>query len=279
MKTLAIIKNELFKDFLKIVSTDNLEKTLDNPAVPLPFTCLDSVQNDNSDALAQKLNDFFIHRKLKNKDFLSIPDDELATLNFMVELVKLSSNQVSQNNNIDFSDDLSHMKKDFNLPIVEQYSRVEIPVIQNTVDTVVITAEPVSDTINEFVESISKIEIITPEVAQIIVEPMSQIEEEITLEDLPNIDSILESTDTSVSVEIIDSLNIPKNSIIHFGKNDTITALLVDDKTVVYEDETISIIDATKRAFKKSGATGMALGLANWNFEGISLKVFKDKVQ
>ena len=95
MKTLAVIKNELFKDYLKIVATDNLEQTLDNPEVPLPYTCLDSVNNDNSDLLAAQLMTYFQQSKVRNKDFYVLDEDASAQLSFMLNLIKLSSGQSS----------------------------------------------------------------------------------------------------------------------------------------------------------------------------------------
>lgn len=96
MKTIAVIKNELFKDYLKIISTDNLEQTLDDPNIPVPFTCLDSAHNDNSDLLAKQLVTFFKQEKLKNKDFFILDENKTAHLLFMLNLIKLSSNQAPQ---------------------------------------------------------------------------------------------------------------------------------------------------------------------------------------
>lgn len=91
MKTLAVIKNELFKDFLRIVSTDDLAKTLDNPDVPLPYECLDSVDNNNSDMLATQLAQYFNQSKLPNKDFYRLDEDQTSQLSFMLDLIKVSS--------------------------------------------------------------------------------------------------------------------------------------------------------------------------------------------
>ena len=52
MKKLAVIKNQLFKDYIKIVSTDNLEEVLDNPNIPLPFTCEFEVAVEKADELS-----------------------------------------------------------------------------------------------------------------------------------------------------------------------------------------------------------------------------------
>lgn len=53
MKKLAVIKNQLFKDYIKIVSTDNLEEVLDNPNIPLPFTCEFEVAVEKADELSE----------------------------------------------------------------------------------------------------------------------------------------------------------------------------------------------------------------------------------
>ena len=40
MKTLAVIKNDLFKDYLRFVSTSDLPSVLDNPDIPVPLEAL-----------------------------------------------------------------------------------------------------------------------------------------------------------------------------------------------------------------------------------------------
>ena len=107
MKTIAVIKNELFKDYLKIISTDNLEQTLDDPNIPVPFTCLDSAHNDNSDLLAKQLVTFFEQEKLKNKDFFILDEDKTAHLLFMLNLIKLSSNQTPEAVSSSTSDEIT----------------------------------------------------------------------------------------------------------------------------------------------------------------------------
>ena len=90
------------------------------------------------------------------------------------------------------------------------------------------------------------------------------------------VEMVEEQNNDDESVILISSLNIPVNSTIQFSKKDTITAVLVDEKTVIFEDEEMPLIDATKKAFKKAGVTGLPLGLANWNYQGKSLKSFKE---
>jgi len=224
MKTLAVIKNELFQDYLKIISTDDLPSTLDNPSVPVPFVCVTSVENSNSDVLAVELNKFFNHKKLNKKDFLCLDKDDLSQLHFLFNIVQISGG---------------------GSPMITT----------TTVDTPV--AKPIVET-PTFVEPLA----VTPE-------PITVKQTELVAEPTTN--------SPSADVELIASLNIPPNSLIHFIKNEDITAHIVDESTVIYEGEELGIVDATKKAFKKSGRTGMAMGLANWNYEGNSLKSLKDK--
>jgi hypothetical protein len=258
MKTIAAIKNELFQDYLKVVSTDNLEQTLDNPNVPVPFICVAAVQNPNSDKLAAEINKFFEHKKLKNKDFLAMDASDLAQLNFMFNLVQLSTTGESN-------------------VVTAPIAAAVAPVAEVVVEEVV--AAPVVEKAAKGKEA---------PVAEVAVETQVEVEVESTpvevaVETVVEVASVAEEVEaeavavTPEAGEIIESLNIPKHSTIHFAKNAEVTATIVDEKTVVFDGEELPIVDATKKAFKKAGTTGMALGLANWNYEGTSLKALKDK--
>ncbi len=253
MKTLAAIKNELFKDYLKIVSTDNLEATLDNPSVPMPFVCVAKVENQNADVLVNEINKFFNHKKLNNKDFICVDSDDMAQLNFLFNLISLSGGGATLTP----------------ASAIETISKVD------TVVTPIVIEKSLPKEVEAKVEE--KVE--TPVVEK-------QKSEADAMADAIIQSAIVHATEEVVEEEkstatesetIIESLGIPKNSLIHFIKSEVITASIVDEKTVVYEGEQLPIVDATKRAFKKAGVTGMALGLSNWNYEGTSLKALKEK--
>lgn len=272
MKTLAAIKNELFKDYLKIVSTDNLEQTLDNPAVPVPFVCVASVENNNADALAVEINKFFNHKKIKNKDFLAVDEDDIVQLNFLFNLINVSGGNPSVATQ----------------PVVAEKTKVKEEVKQ----TVVAPAEIKVEAAKTVVEEVK----VEPVVEAHVIEEKVVPQEAVDVEDFANTvdelegsapvveesfaDTIEELEEAPANVDsnvLIESLGIPVNSTISFIKKPEITATLIDEKTISLDGETLSIVDGTKKAFKKAGVTGMALGLANWNFEGNSLKALKDK--
>lgn len=246
MKTVAVIKNELFKDYLKVVSTDNLEQTLDNPAVPVPFVCVAAVQNPNSEKIAAEINKFFEHRKLNGKDFLAMGEEDVTQLHFLFNLVQLSSGGESLSATVAPVATVS--------PSVEKQVKVAKPVA-----TVIEEVAPV------VVEEPSIVESIVVETVAEVVEPSVET---------AFVEEVQDSADYS---EVIEALGIPKNSIIQFIKNEDVTATILDEKTVVLDGEELPIVDATKKAFKKAGVTGMALGLPNWNYQGTSLKALKDK--
>lgn len=229
MKTLAVIKNELFKDYLRFVSTSDLPSVLDNPDIPVPFTCLESVENGNSDALMEQLKAYFNRYKVGNKDFYTLDDDNVAQLQFMFNLIKLSSGQsVSAT------------------PVVA-------PVTQKVEVTPVSQPEPVVEVTQPVVEQ--KVE----------VTPVSQPE------------SVVEVTKDVSQVEMIESLGIAKGAVVHFLKSNEITATLIDDKTLDFDGQKMTLVEAAKAAFKKSGTVGMAVGFSNWLYEGETLKAWKEK--
>lgn len=248
MKTLAVIKNELFKDYLKIISTDNLEEALDNPAVPVPFTCVLSVENPNSDKLSEELNSFFANKKLPKKDFLSVTEQDVEHMNFIFNLIKISGGQNPE-------------------PIVQKTQVKAKETVNVEVKGSVKIAEPVIAEVapekveekSTLVETVAQPEIVTQAVE----------------EDLPIFDAEMDEKPV-VSGDVIDSLGVPVNATIHLVKDEKVTAKIIDEKTIEFEGEAIAIVDGTKKAFKKAGVTGMALGLANWNYNGQSLKSLKD---
>lgn len=278
MKTIAAIKNELFQDYVKVVSTDNLEQTLDNPNVPVPFICVAAVQNPNSDKLAAEINKFFEHKKLKNKDFLAMDASDLAQLNFMFNLVQLSTTGESTVVTAPVAAVAEVVEKAVEevvaAPVVEKAVEVKAAKVK---EAPVVEVEPVAE-----VAEVVEVAPVAEEKVEVSVEvEVESTPVEVAVETVVEVASVAEEVEavavTPEAGEMIESLNIPKNATIHFAKNAEVTATIVDEKTVVFDGEELPIVDATKKAFKKAGTTGMALGLANWNYEGTSLKALKDK--
>lgn len=329
MKTLAVIKNELFKDYLRFVSTSDLPGVLDNPDIPVPFTCVESVDNQNSDALLAQLKQYFNNSKVGNKDFYTLDEATQTQLEFMFNLIKLSSGQPGSNvsaqapsnpvvtaaqpveqpanlveapvtkNALQF---LPEQKVE-TVPEVVQAPVVETPAVEQTatVEPTPVVAEPVTEqpapvqatvtpvvtpvihpeaqeevsvfadseqddpfgfkTKEEPVKTETKVEA-TPVVAEAVAQPVAQPEPVV---------------EPAKQVAMIDSLGIPQGATISFIKDASITATLVDEKTVNYDNQNMTLVEAAKAAFKKSGTVGMAVGLSNWNYEGETLKSWKEK--
>ncbi len=261
MKKLAVIKNQLFKDYIKIVSTDNLEEVLDNPNIPLPFTCEFEVAVEKADELSEELKVYLNHKKVKNKDFIIWDDEVEAHLNFIFKVIKLSTGAT-----VVASKPVVHaikveevVKEEVKEPVKVEVKEVVQPVVNTT------SKEEAKQAMNAIVaEEDDDDEVFASSSAPAPVKEESSVE---VVEEQKNNDE---------DVILISSLNIPVNSTIQFSKKDTITAVLVDEKTVIFEDEEMPLIDATKKAFKKAGVTGLPLGLANWNYQGKSLKSFKE---
>lgn len=293
MKTLAVIKNELFKDYLRFVSTSDLPSVLDNPDIPVPFTCLDSVENKNSDALADQLKSYFNQSKVKNKDFYTLDSDTEAQLHFMLNLIKLSSGQEPTSTSV----------APVTAPVVVKEPTPVVEVKKEVVQPVVVPVEVVKDV---FIETPVQ-EVVKPiEVTPVVVTaPVEVVEDVFTTEEddpfgfknpteetevvapvvqevapvvvTPEPEVVKDVEVAAPAVELIASLGIPKGAVINFIKDESITATLVDDKTVSYDGQSMTLVEAAKAAFKKSGTVGMAVGLSNWNFEGETLKAWKEK--
>lgn len=411
MKTLAVIKNELFKDYLKIVATDNLEQTLDNPEVPLPYTCLDSVNNDNSDLLAAQLMTYFQQSKVRNKDFYVLDEDASAQLSFMLNLIKLSSGQSSTISEVQSQPE----KKTHNIaqPVVQNTSEVKPVIQEKTQETVKDSPQQTQHLSQHLVETMSPADVVQspkidiqvaenennssinnsttgtsvesfvtevkpeiksenkvepvktfqkpgfskpsigkpslkPGISQTLAEPewdeendpfaaeLEQIHaqksitstlddpnafdpfKEIPADEMDDEDDnteehgqenlvphqdmattdevnpfapeekvelseaeeqVEEHTETSLQElgDIVPEFGIAKNSNLHFSKDESITATLVDDKHVNFEGQILSFTDAAKAAFKKAGSFGMATGLGNWLYDGQTLKALKEQ--
>lgn len=273
MKTLAVIKNELFQDYLRFVSTSDLPSVLDNPDIPVPFTCVESVENFNSDAIMDQLKNYFQNSKVVNKDFYVFDEDTSKQLEFMFNLIKLSSGQttpVASSQSSAPSVSTSIVSEPIIKEIVvkesnEVLSPTQIPVevIQNIVEETTSSIEPVyiEEDVDPFGFQTKPVQ-----------ETVTHIEETPVV--VPEDSTPVE---LKQEIEMIESLGIAKGSTIHFIKDESIIATLIDDKTVSYENQHITLVEAAKAAFKKSSTVGMAVGLSNWLYEGETLKAWKEK--
>lgn len=270
MKTLAAIKNELFKDYLKIVSTDNLEQTLDNPLVPVPFTCVSSVQNPNAEALVVELNKFFEHKKIKNKDFLALDENETQQLKFLINLIQVSTTGVSHSPAVvaEVAPQPEQQPKTVEVaPTPAPKPEVKIE------EKVEVKAESVKE---ELPAPPAEVHVELEPIKSTVPAPAAEESFAETIEEISETPFDEPVVHASGSEEIIEELGIPKNSVITLIKNEKITATIIDEKHIEFEGEVLGIIDGTKKAFKKAAVTGMALGLANWNYNGQNLKSLKD---
>jgi len=295
MKTLAVIKNELFKDYLRFVSTSDLPSVLDNPDIPVPFTCLESVENGNSDALMEQLKSYFNRSKVGNKDFYTLDEDNVAQLQFMFNLIKLSSGQSVSSTPVVEAKIATAVETKVEPvvaqpePVVEVARVVEVaPVIETKVEPVVqpepvvevapVVEEVVAPVVEAKVDDVFNGEDDDPfgfksesavEVAPVVetkVEPVVQPEP--VVEAAPVVEE---------KIEMIESLGIAKGATVHFLKSNEITATLIDDKTLEFDGQKMTLVEAAKAAFKKSGTVGMAVGFSNWLYEGETLKAWKEK--
>lgn len=283
MKKLAVITNELFKDYLKIVSTEDLDKTLDNPDVPIPYECLNSVENTNSDALAEQLATFFSQSKIPNKDFYKLNEENVGQLEFMMNLIKLSSNgsvrqsAIVSRRPLPITEPIT-VEEVVPVPEIETVQSVEevTPVVTTTVAEPVILEPtlvfeepkiPFEQLIASTTESNKLPEI--SEVSSIEDDPFLKTQEVKVIESIPN--PVLEDSKVE-SIELIPTFNIPKNSIIHLAKKDSITATLVDENNAIFEGVTMNLTDAAKAALKKAGMFGVSTGNIAWLYNGVALK-------
>lgn len=301
MKTIAVIKNELFKDYLKIVSTDNLEQVLDDPNIPLPFTCLDSVDNSNSDELAKQLVSFFEANKVKNKEFFILDDNKTSDLLFMLNLIKLSSAQSEP----------VHRRPLPDLPLLDNLdlnsltkNEVESPKIVTSNETIhEDTLEEVHqnlEELNSIIEEQTSTDVIE-ELPVTIAAPIVQTQHEQLnpVESTPvestdfdpfkpvlsnfqdDIDTVVEDIQvedtTSQHNDLVSVLGIPKNSTLHYFKDNNVTATLIDENNVFFDGQLLSLNEAAKAVNKKLSIIGLPNGLNNWLYNGVTLKVLKEQ--
>lgn len=273
MKTLAVIKNELFKDYLRFVSTSDLPSVLDNPDIPVPFTCLESVENGNSDALMEQLKTYFNRSKVGNKDFYTLDDENVAQLQFMFNLIKLSSGQSVS------STPLAQAKVEPIVEVVQPEPIVEVaPIVEAKVEPVIEVVQPV---VEQKVDDVFTADDDDPfgfksepvvEVAPVVEAKVEPVVEVAQPEPVVEVAPVVEE-----KIEMIESLGIAKGATVHFLKSNEITATLIDDKTLEFDGQKMTLVEAAKAAFKKSGTVGMAVGFSNWLYEGETLKAWKEK--
>lgn len=371
MKKLAIIKNDLFKDYIKLVSTEDLESVLDNPDIPIPYECVQSIDNLNSDLLLEQLKQYFVASKLKNKDFFSLDENSSSQLNFMMNLIQLSSNgqSITPTNTSSLANEIKQPSvKEINnvKQVVEQSVVTSVDNHLNTTNTVLsVETVETNDTKPSFSKLADNVEIAEVEVYEETPSFNNTDSEDSNFEDSnidSNLDVFIDDTTTSKNsqqekiiiednnqlvhsnpfkknpfkssdkkteqhseimpperfdptenvettnsstintqvieetnqqqqeavtesthldnhdVEMIESLGIPKKSTIHFIKSDSITSILLDEKTVLFKGIEMSLTDAAKAAFKELNAVGMAVGLSNWLYQGKQLKTLKEEL-
>lgn len=308
MKTLAVIENELFKDYVKIVSTDDLEKTLDNPDVPVPFTCLKSVDNNNADALASHLATFFQNSKVKNKEFYVLNPESSTQLQFMFDLIQLSSGGAQPVKAGNVLSDLELPAAPAQLPqshVVEPVVTQEIqeavkeitpevlpqviPEVAPVENSVAQTLPDTTDIVEEEPTTVSDFATETPQVEAFVDNIYDENEDEDPFKFTPTkvepVEAIAEPVQEATEPPVVDTISeqevtifgIPVNSTLHFFKNDSITATLIDNTTVNFNGDTLTFNDAAKAAFKKAGSLGVANGLSNWLYNGSTLKALKEQ--
>lgn len=326
MKTLAVIKNELFQDYLRFVSTNDLPGVLDNPDIPVPFTCVESVDNSNSDILMEQLKSYFNRSKVNNKDFYTLDEDTFTQLQFMFNLIKLSSGQVATPiastpaNNVVTKPVIAEIQSpvtqvsvapvkhspvdstpvevqpsvitDITEPVVQEPEIVVATVLPTEVIADALSVEdddPFGFNATKTDVKVEKTSIINPVIEstpvmeiQPAIEPVVEVQP-VVIEDPVIAEKVVKEPEILVpdfvppTVQMITSLGIPQGATIKFLKDESLTAILLDEKTVSYEGQNMTLVEAAKSAFKKSGTVGMAVGLSNWNFEGETLKAWKEK--
>lgn len=85
---------------------------------------------------------------------------------------------------------------------------------------------------------------------------------------IENNEVIVETSDEAVLI----NGKVKVGSVVTLVKDEGVKAILVDENTLSYDGESLTIVEATKRAFKKAGVTGFATGAANWCIDGQNLK-------
>lgn len=115
MKTVAVIKNELFGNYVRIVSTSDLSSLLNSPDVPVAYECITGVEMSDmvATAVTDKVRAIFDSEKITGKDFFNLSEERMGLLTSIMEIAKLASAGlpsealVSQSMNLDASNDAS----------------------------------------------------------------------------------------------------------------------------------------------------------------------------
>lgn len=192
----------------------------------------------------------------------------------MLNLIKLSSGQESASTSV--SHVTSPVVKKEPAPVVEkEVIQPVLVTVTKAIETPEVVVEdvftPEEDDPFGFKNSTEETEVVAPIISPVVqdVAPVVTI--------VPEQEVVKEVEVAVPAVEVIASLGIAKGAVINFIKDESITAKLVDEKTVSYDGQNMTLVEAAKAAFKKSGTVGMAVGLSNWNFQGETLKAWKEK--
>jgi hypothetical protein len=225
MSKLVVIKNELFKDFVKIVSTDDLEKTLDAPEVPIPYELLLSADNSNSNLLMKEIQGFFLAEKIKNKEFFKLDESQYNNLTFMMNLVNLSGQGVVESSNV--VEKIVEIEK-----IVEKIVEVEKPVdriveIEKIVEKIVEVEKPVDRIVEveKIVEKIVEVEKPVDRIVEVekIVDRIVEVEK--VVEKIVEVEKVVEKI---VEVEKSEKENQLLNNLV---EEDPFVNVLIENKT------------------------------------------------
>lgn len=111
MKTVAVIKNELFGNYVRIVATSDLSSLLNSPDVPVAYECITGVEMSDivATAVTDKVRTIFDSEKITGKDFFNLSEERMGLLTSIMEIAKLASAGlpsealVSQSMNLDAS--------------------------------------------------------------------------------------------------------------------------------------------------------------------------------
>ena len=75
-------------------------------------------------------------------------------------------------------------------------------------------------------------------------------------------------------------VNIPPNSILQFSKDETITAKVVDDFQIEFENQITSTSASTRTILNRMGYKGTAYqGTLFWNYEGETLVARRERME
>lgn len=262
MKKIALLKNELFPGFVKLVVTENIEQELDNPHIPMPFQAETIVEVNNAENIVNKLNYFIDSYKIKNKDFFKFDEVGEKTFSNIMDIIMLASSGYEQKSN-KISEKVIKVEvinKDLKVEIQKEVKKEE----EKIEEVKLVKDEAVEDNVQdnpfEDSEDSPEVEIETNDNIEV---KESVINEEVLVEVKPK------------TIEMIEAYNLPKFTELSFFKNDEVKAFLISDSKCMFDNEEMTLGEAAKKAYKKIGATGLPNGTSNWLYKGKQLKELK----